>query len=447
MSCSECHRPSEAGARFCGHCGASFGARPERPTQTERSSNAAPREGSSREASPEAAGRDADPYIGRCLGDRFLIHEKLGEGGFGSVYLATQVATERRVAVKLLHPALTRDENVLARFRREGHVLCRLRDAHTVTTYDFDQTEDGTLFIAMELLEGRSLHDVFQAEAPVPWRRVVAILSQICDSLREAHESGIVHRDLKPENVYLEARPGNPEFVKVLDFGIAKVMRGDGLLGSGPQLTASGQTLGTLEYMSPEQLMGRELDGRSDIYTLGVLCYELLTGHAPFPDALGAASLISAQLKSTPEAPSRAHPPGEIPPGLDAMILRMLGKEPAFRFDDVADLKQAAETLLELAGAQRQKGGAGQREKASPVPLSGSPASSSSTPPKKSLSPSLASPSPSLASPSPWAREESGGASASTMTILAATQRRKTALWVALALLAIGFAVAALIAL
>jgi serine/threonine-protein kinase len=204
-------------------------------------------------------------YIDQVLNNRFKVESKIGEGGFGAVYRGVQLATGRKVALKLLHPEMTKDENLVARFRREGMVLCNLRDAHTITTYDFDQTPDGTLYIAMELLEGKSLHQIFHEQAPLEWKRVFKILTEMCSSLAEAHAQGIVHRDLKPENIYLESRPGNPEFVKILDFGIAKVMRGDSIDPQSPQLTATGQTLGTLEYMSPEQLMGKQLDAAATV--------------------------------------------------------------------------------------------------------------------------------------------------------------------------------------
>src|SRR5262249_53738696 len=158
---------------------------------------------------------------------------KLGQGGFGAVYRGRQTVVGREVALKVLHPDMARDANLLARFRREGAVACNLRDAHTITTYDFDQTPEGVLYIAMELLKGRSLHDVFQDEAPLAWLRVFHILEQMCSSLGEAHRQGIVHRDIKPENVYLEDRPGHADYVKVLDFGIAKIVGGDGV-GAGP---------------------------------------------------------------------------------------------------------------------------------------------------------------------------------------------------------------------
>jgi serine/threonine-protein kinase len=344
----------QAAPRFCGACGADLVSSkraamdalmgdtvrdrpvqvPQRPSQTAGAHLFGKRE------------PIIDPYIGITLNNRFLIEEKLGEGGFGAVYRGTQEATGRKVALKLLHPEMTRDGNVVERFRREGQVLCSLRDAHTITTYDFDQTSDGTLFIAMELLEGRSLHEVFHREAPIDWRRILKIVAEMCSSLAEAHALGIVHRDLKPENVYLEDRPGNPEFVKILDFGIAKVVRGEAGAPQAPQLTATGQTLGTLEYMSPEQLMGKQLDGRSDIYALGVVAYEMITGRLPFPDAIGPAALITAQLKKTPDVPSVANPRGAIPPAIDRLILKMLAKDKANRYQDASELRHACEQLL-----------------------------------------------------------------------------------------------------
>ncbi len=285
-------------------------------------------------------------YIDQVLNNRFKVESKIGEGGFGAVYRGVQLATGRKVALKLLHPEMTKDENLVARFRREGMVLCNLRDAHTITTYDFDQTPDGTLYIAMELLEGKSLHQVFHEEAPLEWKRVFKILTEMCSSLAEAHSQGIVHRDLKPENIYLESRPGNPEFVKILDFGIAKVMRGDSIDPQSPQLTATGQTLGTLEYMSPEQLMGKQLDGRSDVYALGVVAYEMITGRLPFPDAKGPAGLITAQLKQTPPPPSTALPKANLPQAADRVILKCLEKDKNNRYADVSALSFALSEVV-----------------------------------------------------------------------------------------------------
>jgi serine/threonine protein kinase len=280
------------------------------------------------------------------LNNRFKVESKIGEGGFGAVYRGLQLATGRKVALKLLHPDMTKDENLVARFRREGMVLCNLRDAHTITTYDFDQTPEGTLYIAMELLEGKSLHQIFHEEAPLDWKRVFKILTEMCSSLAEAHAQGIVHRDLKPENIYLELRSGNPEFVKILDFGIAKVMRGETIDPQSPQLTATGQTLGTLEYMSPEQLMGKPLDGRSDVYALGVLAYEMITGRLPFPDAKGPAGLITAQLKQTPAPPSQAYAQAGLPHAADRAILKCLEKDKNNRYPDVSALAVALQEVI-----------------------------------------------------------------------------------------------------
>jgi serine/threonine-protein kinase len=366
MKCPNCGTGLEPAARFCGVCGhrlaESQASAPTaggggaqgvgESTAFERPKKQSKPPPAKLAPAPVKAG-PKDPYVGTTLNGRFVIEAKLGEGGFGAVYKGTQTVTNRKVAIKLLHPEMTRDKNVLARFRREGQVLCSLRDAHSITTYDFDQTPDGTLFIAMELLEGRSLHDIFQDEAPIAWKRMLKVMAEMCSSLEEAHALGIVHRDLKPENIYLENRPGNPEFVKILDFGIAKVMRGDGIAGDmSPQLTATGQTLGTLEYMSPEQLMGKPLDGRSDIYGLGVVAFEMMTGRLPFPDAVGPAALIAAQLKKVPPSASSAYAAGNIPGEVDALIFKMLEKDKNNRFRDVTELRREIDGILSsLSGA------------------------------------------------------------------------------------------------
>ena len=186
-----------------------------------------------------------DPLVGTVINDRYKIQAKIAVGGFGAIYRATQLINNRRVAIKVMHKELAADEQLVARFRREAAALCSLRDEHSVTTYEFDQTPCGQLFIVMELLEGRNLLEVFRTSGPLPWRRTLAIARAVCSALAEAHALGIVHRDLKPANIFLEERRGGGDGVKVLDFGIAKIMRGSGI-HDGDELTVTGQAVGTL---------------------------------------------------------------------------------------------------------------------------------------------------------------------------------------------------------
>lgn len=287
-----------------------------------------------------------DPHIGQVLGGRYHILEQLGGGAHGYVYAGVQLGTERKVAIKLLRPEALDDPEIEGRFRHEGLVMCNLKSAHTVTTYDFAQTDDGAMYIVMEMLEGFTLRELVQEHAPLHWRRALRLTGQMCEALAEAHASGIVHRDLKPANIFIDERPDRPEFVKILDFGIAKILEGEPFgMSTIPKLTARGQTVGTLFYMSPEQLLGTRLDGRSDIYALGVLAFELLTGHLPFPDARKPAKLIAAQLRSEPPAPSTVVSDANIPEEIDALVLHMLEKESERRPSAEDVLAQCTEIL------------------------------------------------------------------------------------------------------
>jgi len=248
---------------------------------------------------------------------RYTIDEKIGEGGFSIVYRGTQVATGRKVALKF--PRRTTPD-LKARFRREALMLCSLRDPHTVTTYDYDHTASGTPFIVMELLEGVPLREALDREGPMRWDRVCKLLRDICSSLAEAHANGIVHRDIKPDNVFIERR-GNSERFKLIDFGIAKPMF---IVPDDPdmELTAFGETIGTTLYMSPEQRYAGALDGRSDIYSLGVMAYEALTG----------------RIAETPSALC-------IPPRLEQVIRRCLEVDKHRRFADVLALVDALDQM------------------------------------------------------------------------------------------------------
>jgi len=289
------------------------------------------------------AAQPLENLIGRTLNHRYLVGDKVGEGGFGAVFRGKQIATGREVALKILHPHNVSDETIVARFRREAEACSKLRDPHTVTTYDFDETPDGILYLAMELLRGQSLHQVQKAEGPLGYARVLKILDQVAASLAEAHRNGIVHRDMKPENVFIESRDGD-DHVKVLDFGIAKVVSDERQV---PALTAVGQTLGTLEFMSPEQLRGQKLDGRSDLYALGMMSYEMLTGTLPFATAKSPIDIINFHMRSEPPAPSKLSDKVTIPAGVDAIILKMVAKDKDKRFADANALRE------EIARTQR----------------------------------------------------------------------------------------------
>src|SRR5688572_29716841 len=194
MHCPSCNAALENNARFCGVCGYRLAATPAQGFARAQTPVPQP---SAQPPRPRTRSQLDNLVLNTVLNNRFKIESKIGEGGFGAVYRGTQLATGRKVALKLLHPEMTKDENLVARFRREGMVLCNLRDAHTFTTYDFDRTPDGTLYIAMELLEGKSLHHIFHEQAPLEWKRVFKIIGEMCSSLAEAHAQGIVHRDLK----------------------------------------------------------------------------------------------------------------------------------------------------------------------------------------------------------------------------------------------------------
>jgi serine/threonine-protein kinase len=271
------------------------------------------------------------------LEPRYRVEQRLAQGGFGAVYRATHVATGAAVAIKVLHPQFAQSPEVVARFRREAAALAQLRDPHTVTLYEHGETADGTVWLAMELLSGESLLDRFTASGKMPWRRVVAIAREVCSSLVEAHALGIIHRDLKPANIHLERRGDADDYVKVIDFGIAKVLE-DSVLEN-IELTAAGQMIGTYDYMSPEQLVGGELTPASDLYTLGVVMYEMISGVRPYPDVQGPASMLGAVLTKQP--PSLASL-CEVPPELDALVMRCLERDPDDRF---ASASQVADAL------------------------------------------------------------------------------------------------------
>jgi len=212
--------------------------------------------------------------IGTTIQDRYVIKRRIGEGGFGVVYEAEQMIINRRVALKVLKPEIVSDESAVKRFLNEARAMATLRNPHTITLYDFGVTQDGLLFYTMDLLEGQPLSRILKREGPMDFRRVLGLLLQCCESLDEAHERGILHRDIKPENLFISRDRKNEEFLKVLDFGIAKVA-GDQSMAS---VTRTGMICGTPAYMAPEVVMGDAASPASDMYALGVVLYEMLAG-------------------------------------------------------------------------------------------------------------------------------------------------------------------------
>ncbi len=280
------------------------------------------------QSSPSGADVKAVAMIGREIAGRYRIRSKLGEGAMGAVYEAEQLSLKRAVAVKVLKPGLASSELLLRRFNAEAEAVAKLGHPNTVTIYDFGQDTDGSLFIAMELIEGRSLRSMIQHAAPFPIRRALAIASQIAASLADAHSQDIVHRDLKPDNVMLQERGRTRDIVRVLDFGIAK-LRDEGRAPQ-MQMTQEGDMIGTPQYMAPEQIRAEVIDGRTDIYALGCILYEMVTGRLPH-EAATVLSLVSKHLLDRPVPPSQRRPDLAVPPAIDELILGAMAKDPAAR--------------------------------------------------------------------------------------------------------------------
>ncbi|MFO0678939.1 MAG: protein kinase [Polyangiaceae bacterium] len=280
---------------------------------------------------PNEAPPGPDPMIGTNIGGRYRIVNKLGEGGMGSVYTAEQQmgTTVRKVAVKTLHPHLSHDPKILARFERECGTVAELQHPNTIQVYDFGKTEDGTLYIVMEFVEGRSVADILEKDGPMPPARVKRILSQVVGSLEEAHQRGIIHRDLKPDNVVLCDKAGQKDWVEVLDFGIAK--RSSEHDPNEAKLTQQGMVLGTPPYMSPEQFTGNPVDARSDIYALGVMAYEMLSGRLPFSGNT-AWEWATAHMTVAPIAIENTPAGANVPPAMREAIRKALSKQPGDRF-------------------------------------------------------------------------------------------------------------------
>ncbi len=324
--------------------------------------------------------RPQDPFIGRDILDgQFQILQKVGSGGMGAVYKALQPSMNRMVGIKILHPKLANRKDLVSRFRREARAMSHLTHPNTVKVFLYGELDDGSLYIVMEFLEGKNLNQMVRSEGAFPWERALPILIQACGALDEAHKMGIVHRDLKPENVFLCQQGGMKDYAKVLDFGLAKVTEREMRPGS-IILTQEGMVFGTPEFMSPEQAQGKVLTASSDIYSLAVILYEVLTTKLPF-EAKTAMDYIQAHVTARP-IPIAERTGKQFPPLLWPVIARALAKEPEDRYASAADFATAMQAVL--AGATELPASLG----TAPIPaLPPPPVFTSPVPPKSSSTP------------------------------------------------------------
>jgi serine/threonine-protein kinase len=319
-------------------------------TPSDRTDAATRAEGPAKLDAPDAAA-EPQSLVGVVLSGRYLMKRLIGEGGMGAVYQAEHTHMRKRLAVKVLHPEMSRLPEVVARFEREAMVAAHIEHPNVAAATDFGKLEDGSFFLVLEYVEGKGLRDVI-AQGRLELGAALHIARQIASALARAHSLGIVHRDLKPENVMLVTREEDAYFVKVLDFGIAKVSVGEltgGQKAPGQVLTQLGMVYGTPEYMAPEQALGQPVDARADLYALGAILFEMITGARPYEHESKVTLLgmhVTAPIPSMRERLPDANIPGEI----DAIVTRLLAKEATARFDDAKDLIEALDiSVAELA--------------------------------------------------------------------------------------------------
>jgi serine/threonine protein kinase len=276
-----------------------------------------------------------DPLIGQVVAGRFRVDELIGQGGMGKVYRARHLALDRLVCLKMLKPALLEDPTLVGRFEREAKAASRLNHPNGIQVLDFGRNDlDGSLYIVMELVQGKDLRLVLRDEWPLPEARLCNIMAQVLAALGEAHAHQVIHRDLKPENIMVEQRRDQPDFVKVLDFGIAKILDSDM-----PGLTRHDVVCGTPQYMAPEQATGSQLDARCDLYAVGVILYQMATGHLPF-DGQNSMEVLTKHVNEKPIPPRQRQPDAPISEAMESLILRALEKDPVLRPQTAGEFRE-----------------------------------------------------------------------------------------------------------
>ncbi len=310
MRCPECDGENVETLNFCGHCGAPLKEGVELPPI-----------------------RSGDPLIGQVIADRYRLLELIGRGGMGVVYKVEHTGMGKLMAMKLLHGELSRDREIVKRFKREAQAASMLKHINTVSIFDFGRA-DGLMYLTMEYIDGIDLGRTIRGEGPMPFVRLAGVLVQACGSLAEAHEVGIVHRDLKPENVLVCQRRDQRDFVKVLDFGLAKLRETEHQM----EITSQGSLIGTPYYMAPEQIRGESVDGRADIYALGALLYKAVSGSPPFSAATPVGVLTRHLTDPVPKLAERFADLA-IPPEADEIVARAMAKDKADRYRSVEEMR------------------------------------------------------------------------------------------------------------
>ena len=324
VKCFRCSKEILEGANFCHLCGSSL------------------------EVSDGRILASSDPLIGRVLADRYRIKSLIGRGGMGVVYKGEHIHMGKTLALKLLSGELATQKDLVKRFKREADAASRLNNMHTVTLFDYGQSQ-GLIYLVMEYLDGEDLSTVIRKEKKLGVMRALMMMVQICDSLSEAHEKGIIHRDLKPENIYRIKKKGVEDFIKVLDFGLAKIRVG---LGA-PDETAHGVVLGTPYYMAPEQIRGEEVDHRSDIYSLGALLYTMVCGHPPFMAPTPLAVMAKHLTHKLPVLDMDEETSPEEKKKVGDIISRCMAKDRQQRYSNAAELKaDSIAVVVELASGE-----------------------------------------------------------------------------------------------